>query len=207
MSRRSLVRRPWIAFPWIAVAPLLTACTANVGAPEPTGSSASAIYGGVADSDAQQNASVVALEIGSGTMFTLCSGSLVAPNVVLTARHCVSSLTTTAQAQIGCDDDGNSTNGPDFADDQPVANIHVYVGPSIYQNEPVSANVTTIFHMTGTTLCNVDVALVVLDRSITTVPAMRVRLTSPVTTGEKLRAVGFGQNDQNQPIGTRFRKD
>jgi hypothetical protein len=209
MSRRALLRRPWIAFPWIAAAPLLAACTASVGtgAPEPTDTTASAIYGGVADSDAQQNASVVALEIGSGTTFTLCSGSLVAPNVVLTARHCVSTLTATAQAQIGCDDDGNSTNGADFADDQPVADIHVYVGPSIYQNEPVSANAATIFHMAGTTLCNLDVALVVLDRSITSVPPMRVRMTSPVTTGETVRAVGFGANDQNKPIGTRFRKD
>ena len=34
-----------------------------------------------------------------------------------------------------------------------------------------------------------------------------MRLSSAVTSGETVRAVGFGQNDQNQPIGTRFRKD
>jgi hypothetical protein len=64
-----------------------------------------------------------------------------------------------------------------------------------------------VFHPPGSTLCNLDLALVVLDRSITVAPPMRVRLTAPVAAGESLRAVGYGQNDKGAPVGTRFRKD
>src|ERR1019366_8525258 len=65
---RSGSLRPWIAFPWVAVAPLLIAC-GGVGpgydADEPTAPASSALSGGVVDSDASQNASVVAIEIGA----------------------------------------------------------------------------------------------------------------------------------------------
>jgi MYXO-CTERM domain-containing protein len=207
MTFRFASLAPWIACPWIGIAPLLVGCSGGVPGPEVTSTTASAIYGGVIDDDSQQNASVVAIEIGDGTTFTLCSGTLVGPKVVLTARHCVSALTTTAAAELACDDNGNSTNGPDFGDDQPVATVHVFVGPSIYQGEVPSATATAFYHPSGTTLCNGDVALITLDTAITSVPSMRVRLSSAVTTGESVRAVGFGENDQNKPIGTRFRKD
>src|SRR5262249_27751374 len=42
---------------------------------------------------------------------------------------------------------------------------------------------------------------------ISGIAPLRVRLAAPVKTGESVRAVGYGQNDQGQPIGTRFRKD
>ena len=207
-SFASVRRAPWIAFPWVGFAPLLVACGgADPGAPEATASTAQAIYGGVQDNDTSQNGAVVAIEIGDGTTFTLCTGSLISPSVVLTARHCISNLTTTAAAQIACDDNGNSTNGADFADDQPVASIHVFAGPSIYQGETPSANAKSLYHPAGTTLCNGDVALIVLDKAITTVTPLHVRLSGPVKTDELVRSVGFGQNDQNLPIGTRFRKD
>ena len=53
---------------------------------EPTASTTAAIYGGVVDNDASQNASVVAIEVGvvGDEVFYLCSG-------VLTARPMSSS--------------------------------------------------------------------------------------------------------------------
>jgi len=200
---------PWIALPWIALAPLAAACggaPTDAGSGETTASTGEAIYAGVADNDTQANAAVVALEIGDPTQtsFTLCSGVLVAADVVLTARHCVSVQLTTATQ---CDQNGNTLNGANFGADQPLANVRVFVGPGIYQNEAPAASAKALFHPAGTTLCNGDLALVQLDRPITTVAPMRVRMKGGVTAGETVRAVGFGQNDQNQPIGTRFRKD
>ena len=67
------------------------------------------IFGGAKDDDSDAIPGVVALRVGSGTTFELCSGALIAPNVVLTARHCVTKNATTS---VACDENGSSANGP-----------------------------------------------------------------------------------------------
>jgi uncharacterized membrane protein YgcG len=202
--------RPWIAFPWVAVAPLLVACGGvgpGVDADEPTATASSAIYGGVVDSDGSQNASVVAIEIGAvgDESFYLCTGTLIAPNVVLTARHCISTQLTTSPV---CDQNGNTTNGPHFGADIPVDQINVFATPAIYQGEMPGAAAKAVYHPAGTAECNADLALIVLAKSIPNATLSRVRIASPVTTGETTRAVGFGANNQSSVIyGTRYRKD
>src|SRR5271166_4708332 len=83
-------RRPWIVLPWVTTAPLarllLAACRtapAGPGENEPTASTSSAIYGGVEDTGSAQNDAVVAIKVGDGQQFELCTGTLIAPNVVL----------------------------------------------------------------------------------------------------------------------------
>jgi hypothetical protein len=209
-ASRSGRLHPWIAFPWVAIAPLLAACGSEgpgYDRAEPTATSSSAIYGGVLDNDASQNASVVAIEVGAqgDESFYLCSGTLIAPNVVLTARHCVSTQLTTAPI---CDDTGNTTNGPHFGGDIPVGQINVFATPAIYQGETPGAVAKAVFHPSGTTECNADVALIVLATSIPMASVARVRTASPVLAGESTRAVGFGANNESTTIyGTRYRKD
>jgi MYXO-CTERM domain-containing protein len=199
-------KRPWIVLPWVVAAPLLAACgTAPAGPGEATASTSSAIYGGVEDTGSSQNDAVVAIKVGDGQQFELCTGSLIAPNVVLTARHCVSVVNNDA---ISCDQNGNSLDdGPDLGADEPVASIHVFSGANPNLLGTPDANASQIFHGPSATICNTDVALVVLDKSITVAPPLRVRMSSPVLESESVRAVGYGANDQNLPIGTRFRRD
>jgi MYXO-CTERM domain-containing protein len=205
-------RRPWIVLPWVTTAPLacllLAACGTAATGPgenEPTASTSSAIYGGVEDTGSSQNDAVVAIKIGDGQQFELCTGTLIAPNVVLTARHCVSVVNNQA---INCDQNGNSLDdGPDIGADQPVGSIHVFSGATPSLLGTPDANASKLFHTQSTTICNTDVALVVLDKSITVAPPLRVRMSSPVLANESVRAVGYGANDQNLPIGTRFRRD
>ena len=204
-GRRARPAGPWIPLAWIFVVPLV-ACGAQPGSVEGTGTTTSPIYGGVEDDDAQQSPGVVAVEVddGGGTTFELCTGSLVAPNVVLTARHCVS---VQASTSVTCDQNGVSATPPDFGADEPLGIIHVFTGPAPSLLGTPAANAVAVFHPAGTTLCNLDLALVVLDKPIPGIEPMRVRLSGPPTIGEATRTVGYGQNDQSAPIGTRFRKD
>ncbi|MBX3187919.1 MAG: S1 family peptidase [Labilithrix sp.] len=169
-----------------------------VGTSEPT------IFGGSKDDDQESLPGVVALRVGTGGTFELCSGALVAPNVVLTARHCVTQNLTTS---ISCDENGQSANGEHVKATQDPAAVGVYLGatPS-FAKAPIS-KARAIVAPSGKYLCDSDIALVVLDRNLDDVPTLPLRIHSPARAGEKIRSVGYGQNDKSVPIGTRFRKD
>jgi MYXO-CTERM domain-containing protein len=208
--RANLVRparpRGWISAVLLGVASMaLAACSAPA---EPStldvGSTQQAIFSGTVDDDAQESAGVVSLKIGNGTSFELCSGSLLSPNVVLTARHCVSkSITST----VSCNELGQSGNGDHVGDDESLDQVHVYSGPKPAYGGEASAGIRQIVHAEGSILCNADIALLVLDREITDTVPLRVRLGGAPQLDEAVRAVGYGQNDRAVPVGTRLRKD
>ena len=204
---------------WIAVASgvafgalaLGTGCASPTGdAEEPvlvepsTGTVEQRIYGGAPDDDDASVPGVVALRVGRGGTFELCSGALLAPNVVLTARHCVSKNVTTS---VSCDENGKSANGKHVASDEDPADVAVYVGASPSFGSRPHAVAKAIIAPTGDYLCDSDIALVVLEHALTGVEPLAVRLDKSARTGETIRAVGYGQNDAATPIGTRFRKE
>ncbi|MGO8997062.1 MAG: trypsin-like serine protease [Polyangiaceae bacterium] len=183
------------------------ACGGPASAPpeEAFGTASQAIYGGVLDDGAQANNAVVALTVGSPQDFVLCTATLIAPNVVLTAHHCVGS---NLAATVTCDQTGASTSGTQIGADVAPTTIHVFVGaePDLTYGTP-DANGAAIFDTESSTLCNSDIAVVLLDRSIPSITPLALRLTTATLPGETVRAVGYGENDQNDPVGTRFRKD
>jgi hypothetical protein len=166
----------------------------------------------VVDNDGSQNGGVVAVKVGtSSTQFLLCTGAVIAPNVVLTARHCVS--VSTSQT-VACDENGVSGNGAQVGADVDLDLRGRLVGPAPVLSTGTPAAVgKAIFHAQSDILCNADVALVVLDRDLQGVAPLRVRLAKPVVQGESVRAVGYGQNDLGikdelgLALGTRIRKD
>src|SRR4051812_23231959 len=95
-------------------------CAAETTADEPveakvnTGTTDPSIFGGEKDDDDGESG-VVALRVGTGSTFELCSGALIAPNLVLTARHCVTHNATTS---VSCDDKGKSANGTHVTGDE-----------------------------------------------------------------------------------------
>ena len=168
-----------------------------------SGATPPAIFGGSKDVGKQAVPGVVALRVGSVGTFELCSGALIAPNVVLTARHCVTRNITTS---VSCDENGRSANGEHVVGNEDPSTIGVYVGeaPS-FAGRPVAV-AKAVVAPGGPFLCDSDIALIVLETPIATVVPLPVRIHSPARAGETVRSVGYGQNDRAMPIGTRFHK-
>jgi hypothetical protein len=119
---------------------------------------------------------------------TLCSGALVAPNLVLTARHCVARTVTSTPS---CDVHGRSHNGSHLTEDVDPAKVAVYLGPRVpAEGTPVARGIQTV-HPTSPILCDSDVAFLVLDRDVP-LTVLPMRLGGGVRVGEWLVPVGFG---------------
>lgn len=131
----------------------------------------------------------------SPTHITLCSGALVAPNLILTARHCVSRAVT---ATPSCDARGRSHNGDHLAEDVDPSSIAIYTGSHVRPDVdvPVAHAVRTL-HPTGQVLCDADVAFLVLDRPIPGATVLSMRLHGGVEAGDAIMPVGFGGGPQN----------
>jgi hypothetical protein len=170
--------------------------------PDSTLSRSEAIINGVKDNDTQAHNSVVAL-YNNGS---LCTASLIAPNLIITARHCVANNITEG---IGCDINGNSSNGDHVGDNYIPADMGVYLGYSPNPNTTApAARGKQLFTVNSKNLCNSDIALLVLDKNITSVPPMKIRLAYGAVMGETTKAVGYGLTNPNQPwsSGNRYRR-
>jgi hypothetical protein len=136
-------------------------------------------------SPAAQNA-VVMIGIGDEG---LCSGTLVAPNLVLTARHCVSQT----DEGISCAPDGHALSGGRVGADHAAEDLVIYTGRRKSALH-ASARGAMILHDQATNLCNHDLAFVVLDREVSGMPIAPLRLTNTTRAGELVTAVGWGLN-------------
>lgn len=143
---------------------------------------------------------VVAVAAKNGADYILCSGALVAENLVLTARHCISKAVT---ANPSCDSEGRSHNGDHVQGDLDPINITVYEGPQVKPgiDEPLARGHRTL-HPKSQVICDADVAYIVLDRPIRHLPVLPIRFNTPVTEGDLVVPIGFGGGSTNA-VGTR----
>lgn len=149
--------------------------------------------------DRGRHPAVVALVVQDGASSMLCSGALIAQDVVLTARHCVAVLASeslacpSTQPQVGKSRDPRSI--AIVADDDADAGAVRAYGAQI---------VTT----TGSTLCDQDIALIKLDRAIRGITPMVIARKHRPAVGGRIVAVGFGQSARGVGAGLRrFRLD
>ncbi len=143
---------------------------------------------------------VIAIAAADGDRYTLCSGALVARNLVLTARHCVSKALT---SNPSCDAAGRSHNGAHVDKDLDPQDIAIYEGPRVRPglDAPLARGIRTL-HPQGATLCDADVAYLVLDRPIYHLPVLPLRSHAPVAEGDVVVPIGFGGGTANA-VGTR----
>jgi hypothetical protein len=169
------------------------AACACAGAPDaPSGVEAAAINLGELSPDADNAVVEVRVVRPPPLGGDVCTGTLVAPNLMLTSLECAtlfdSSLATSCRADGTLET--STTSGGVIGDAVTPSDLRVYYGSSL-DDEPPSAYGAQIF-VTGTTeVCEDDLAAVVLDRALPS-SGYGLRLSRDVSVGEELTAIGWG---------------
>lgn len=119
----------------------------------------------------------------------ICTATLVAPNLALTARHCVAfggppAFQCTETGELIPNDWEGGTLGADFPSDS----IELFTVDK--RDEPVAV-VSSIVSSNTDTICKNDIAFLILDRNVS-LPARAIRSGTPTTTDEKVTLVGYG---------------
>ena len=176
MLRRSLL-----------VLPLLVACSAPLDArEEDVAAGAQAIVNGTPST--ATNDAIVRIDIGTQGGF--CTGTLIAPNLVLTARHCLSNM-------------DESTECGTFTSNMTASTMSIRLGVNAGASV---AKGKQLFVETGQNSgCSHDIGLIVLDRDIPNAKTAPVRL-GKLTIGEGAWTAGYGDNGRGQVTPGRYEK-
>jgi hypothetical protein len=130
----------------------------------------------------------------SDTVSHTCTGTLLAPNVVITARHCVANF---SDATFSCTSDGELVAGSKGGMMGPLLDpgrISIRVGTHVRGTTAVAVG-RKIFATQATSICRNDIAIVVLATELTDLPIAPVRTGRGNFIGEQLRVVGYGVDD------------
>src|SRR5262245_34461117 len=165
---------------------------------EPVDQATHAITNGYPDGD---DTSTVHVEFGLGGT---CTGSLIAPNVVLTARHCVSKL-----LDFDFSDVCAATFGPPF--DPGIFSISTNQNIDDETHEAHAVREVLTRSDVPSSWCGTDRAILVLDQPIAPDEALPLvpRVDAEVAPGDAFSAIGYGTTNESDlsTVGERRRED
>jgi secreted trypsin-like serine protease len=183
----------------VCVGALAVACLASCSAPAPTeivDTTSSPIQGGSVDTMHQFAVGVVQLAQEQQNMIAFCTGVMLAPNLVATARHCVAQLTSTT---IDC---MSSSFGPLY----PADKVFVTTDTNITMKSPFY-DVSTVLVPSGadqTAVCGNDIALMILTKNIDLPQYVEPVIAPPMTNGQYqpvVTAIGYGIDTPTDTTG------
>jgi hypothetical protein len=145
-------------------------------------------------SGAEHDAVVILTTFRDGLRRSLCTATLVAPNLLITARHCVSDTDSTT----ACSKEGTPITGGRVKAERDPKDLVVFLGNNgIAPDTEVEANGSArgarVIVDSTTTVCNHDIAFLVLDKKLSAA-ITSIRLGPPAI-DEKVAAVGWGVDE------------
>lgn len=177
---------------------VVSACSSHKAPAEGVAESRQEIQGGTVDTT--HTFAVGVCGGGSkGNCISFCSGALITPNLVATARHCVD-----ASPQIV-----DCAANPSFGSREFGSNYWVTTSSDMSQSTTGWHNVSKIIVPTDKHVCGNDIALLILDNTISAgeakpvIPGVQYPMYD-ARYGTKFTAIGFGATSpSNQGYGTR----
>lgn len=168
------------------------------GSHESPGSARLAVIGGEATGTERESVLYVTAEVRRFEGLPVLksgSGTLVAPNLLVTALHVISA--SPSDVPFTCDASGNEIGGGKggaLGPPVPAANVAVHAGP-VAGAEPTAIGQLVVSSQSST-ICQNDIAFIVLDRELDLMTSPLHR-GAPAAVGDRVSVVGFGGGSED----------